>query len=85
MLFFVGAPPPPMYYFPPEQEDTPRTYRSDISGVEPPKVQPKNTDNVILSSKVTLEYLKKSFSFFNRAIVSLISHALKCISNLKES
>ncbi|CAC5396095.1 unnamed protein product [Mytilus coruscus] len=65
----TGAPPPPMYFFPPEQEDTPRTYRSEASGVDPPKVQPKNTDTLILSTKVTLESLKKSFAYFNRAIV----------------
>ncbi|XP_063397833.1 cilia- and flagella-associated protein 54-like isoform X1 [Mytilus trossulus] len=65
----TGAPPPQMYFFPPEQEDTPRTYRSEASNADPPKVQPKNTDTLILSTKVTLESMKKSFAFFNRAIV----------------
>ncbi|CAG2224860.1 unnamed protein product [Mytilus edulis] len=65
----TGAPPPPMYFFPPEQEDTPRTYRSEASNADPPKVQPKNIDTLILSTKVTLESMKKSFAYFNRAIV----------------
>lgn len=70
-FYITGAPPPPMFSFPPEQEDTPRTYRSEASDA-PPKPTHKTSDNAILSTKNTIEYLKKSFSYFNRAIVSLM-------------
>jgi hypothetical protein len=60
-----------MYFYPPEQEDTPRTYRSDASNAPAiPKHTQKEIDNVIISTKEITESLTKTFSQFNKAIVS---------------
>lgn len=60
-----------MYFYPPEQEDTPRTYRSDASNVPAiPKHTQKEIDNVIISTKEITESLSKTFSQFKKAIVS---------------
>ncbi|XP_056000170.1 cilia- and flagella-associated protein 54-like isoform X4 [Ostrea edulis] len=65
-----GSAPPPMYFYPPEQEDTPRTYRSDASNVPAiPKHTQKEIDNVIISTKEITESLSKTFSQFKKAII----------------
>ncbi|KAK3102398.1 hypothetical protein FSP39_011137 [Pinctada imbricata] len=68
----TGADPPPRYVFPPEPEDTPRTYRSDISNVPLPKHTQKELDNVIISTKETTDTLTKTFAYFRKAII--LSH-----------
>ena len=70
-LFSTGSAPPPMYFYPPEQEDTPRTYRSEASNA--PVVQKttqREVDNVITSTKEITDCLTKTFSHYKKAIVS---------------
>ncbi|XP_069141650.1 cilia- and flagella-associated protein 54-like isoform X4 [Argopecten irradians] len=62
----TGSAPPPLYFMPPEPEDTPRTYRSDVSNM--PKTQAKPMDHIMLSSKDTEEALNRTFTYFRRAI-----------------
>nr|XP_022298746.1 cilia- and flagella-associated protein 54-like isoform X3 [Crassostrea virginica] len=65
-----GSAPPPMYFYPPEQEDTPRTYRSEASN--PPVVQKttqREVDNVIISTKEITDCLTKTFSHYKKAII----------------
>ncbi|XP_021355787.1 cilia- and flagella-associated protein 54-like isoform X2 [Mizuhopecten yessoensis] len=62
----TGNAPPPLYFIPPEPEDTPRTYRSDVSNM--PKATAKPMDNIMLSSKDTEEALHRTFTYFRRAI-----------------
>ncbi|XP_078309886.1 cilia- and flagella-associated protein 54-like isoform X5 [Crassostrea virginica] len=65
-----GSAPPPMYFYPPEQEDTPRTYRSEASNA--PVVQKttqREVDNVIISTKEITDCLTKTFSHYKKAII----------------
>ncbi|XP_078309887.1 cilia- and flagella-associated protein 54-like isoform X6 [Crassostrea virginica] len=66
----TGSAPPPMYFYPPEQEDTPRTYRSEASNA--PVVQKttqREVDNVIISTKEITDCLTKTFSHYKKAII----------------
>nr|XP_022298602.1 cilia- and flagella-associated protein 54-like isoform X1 [Crassostrea virginica] len=65
-----GSAPPPMYFYPPEQEDTPRTYRSEASNA--PVVQKttqREVDNVIISTKEITDCLTKTFNHYKKAII----------------
>nr|XP_034306398.1 cilia- and flagella-associated protein 54 isoform X5 [Crassostrea gigas] len=65
-----GSAPPPMYFYPPEQEDTPRTYRSDASNVPvAPKHTQREMDSVIIASREITECLTKTFSHYKKAII----------------
>ncbi|KAL3852227.1 hypothetical protein ACJMK2_015897, partial [Sinanodonta woodiana] len=71
----TGAPPPPLFTMPPEVEDTPRTYRSDVTtarGQGKQKTQDLSQaqeDKIHLTSSDTVEYIKKTFAYLQRAIV----------------
>jgi len=69
----TGNAPPPLFFMPPEPEDTPRTYRSDVSNI-PPKPLKKPVEHILLTSRDTEEALSKTFSYFVRAIVSSFLH-----------
>ena len=61
-----------MFTEPPVIEDTPRTYRSDMSTA---RLQTQKTDPVekaILTAQETLDSITKSFNFFRKAIVSIL-------------
>ncbi|XP_062618793.1 cilia- and flagella-associated protein 54-like [Saccostrea cucullata] len=65
-----GSAPPPMFFCPPEQEDTPRTYRSEASNAPAvPKQTQKEIDNVIISTKEITESLTKTFAHFKKAVI----------------
>lgn len=71
-----------MYFYPPEQEDTPRTYRSDASNIPvAPKHTQREMDNVIIASREITECLTKTFSHYKKAIVSLQGrgHGSMCV------
>ena len=72
ILCFSGAPPPPMFTEPPPVEDTPRTYRSDLSTARLQASQKPEPDKLMLTAQDTMDALKKSFGFFTKAIVSFI-------------
>ncbi|XP_053377953.1 cilia- and flagella-associated protein 54-like isoform X4 [Mercenaria mercenaria] len=67
----TGAPPPPMFTEPPIIEDTPRTYRSDLSTSRPhgQKTQEQQQDKTLLTAEETLDFISKSFDYFRKAIV----------------
>ncbi|XP_052780184.1 cilia- and flagella-associated protein 54-like isoform X4 [Mya arenaria] len=65
----TGAPPPPMFTEPPIVEDTPRTYRSDMSTARLHTQKTDQPDIGILTAQETLDAINKSFSFFRKAIV----------------
>ena len=69
-LHYLGAPPPPMFTEPPPIEDTPRTYRSDVSTARLQAQQKTEPEKILLTAQDTMEALNKSFSFFKKAIVS---------------
>lgn len=72
LWYSTGSAPPPMYFYPPEQEDTPRTYRSDASNVPvAPKQTQREMDSVIIASQEITECLTKTFSHYKKAIVSV--------------
>ncbi|CAH1784493.1 unnamed protein product [Owenia fusiformis] len=64
----TGHPPPPMFAIPEEEEDTPRTYRSDRGDSKVPNEVPKE----LVTTRETIEALTKTFDFFRRAVV--LSH-----------
>ena len=73
---FSGKPPPPLFPIPTEEEDdTPRTYRSE--GDPPPQPKKKKSGKVqeeeepeILEREEAIGMLRKTFGFFQRAVVS---------------
>ncbi|KAK3608116.1 hypothetical protein CHS0354_004771 [Potamilus streckersoni] len=72
----TGVPPPPLFAMPLEAEDTPRTYRSDVTtsrGQGKQKTQDISSqsqeENIHLTSSDTVEYIKKTFAYLQRAIV----------------
>ena len=60
-----------MFTEPPPVEDTPRTYRSDLSTARMHTKQQTEPDKILLTAQDTMDALKKSFGFFKKAIVSL--------------
>ncbi|KAL8594729.1 hypothetical protein ACOMHN_051675 [Nucella lapillus] len=58
--------PPPLFPLPSEVEDTPRTYRSDVSKMESNRIDP---DSLPLTTKATIDALTKTFDFFKRSVV----------------
>ena len=59
-----------MFTEPPVVEDTPRTYRSDLSTARLQTQQKPEPDKIMLTAQDTMDALNKSFSFFKKAIVS---------------
>jgi hypothetical protein len=62
-----------MFTEPPIIEDTPRTYRSDLSTsrLHVQKTQEQQADKALLSAEETLDFISKSFEYFKKAVVSL--------------
>lgn len=60
-----------MFTEPPVVEDTPRTYRSDLSTS---RIHAQKTleqqDKALLTAEETLDFINKSFIYFRKAIVS---------------
>lgn len=61
-----------MFTEPPIVEDTPRTYRSDISTsrILTQRAQEQQQDKALLTAQETLDSITKAFNFFRKAIVS---------------
>ena len=72
---FLGKAPPPLYPIPQEEEDTPRTYRSDMPTQRNARNDKKNKkgepepENLILSHDESVQMLTKTFDFFHKAVV----------------
>ena len=60
-----------MFTEPPVVEDTPRTYRSDISTARIAFQKTTEAEKPLLTAQDTLEAINKAFTFFRKAIVSL--------------
>ncbi|XP_052282343.1 cilia- and flagella-associated protein 54-like isoform X6 [Dreissena polymorpha] len=65
----TGAPPIPMFTEPPVIEDTPRTYRSDMSTARLQAQKIQEPDKAILTAQETMDSIKQSFIFFRKAII----------------
>ena len=78
--WFSGKAPPPLFAIPVEQEDdTPRTYRSEADPPPPPKGKKgkkghhDDPESLVLSKDDAGDMLRNTFNFFNRAVVSLVN------------
>ena len=72
----TGKAPPPLFPIPHEEDDdTPRTYRSEADPPPPPKGKKgkkghDDPESLVLSREDAVDMLKNTFNFFKRAVVS---------------
>lgn len=64
----AGQAPPPLFPIPIEEEDTPRTYRSEVD-METDYIK-TDPDSALISNKEALQSLSITFEFFKKAVVS---------------
>ena len=72
-----GKPPGALFPIPQEEDDTPRTYRSDIGKKKHDKKgashksteKEEDPESALISANETRELLTKTFAYFTRAIV----------------
>ena len=74
----TGVAPPPMFTEPPIVQDTPRTYRSDLSTarIQAQKALEQQAERKLLTAQDTLDAMNKAFTYFRKAIVRFPSSVI---------
>ena len=85
---FAGRAPGPLFPIPQEEEDTPRTYRSEThrggrGGRQDKRSQKRGADeeeheSAVITATETRDMLEKTFAHFRRAIVSTVKKKTFC-------